>query len=373
MKRPCGYSCLLTSIEECVSAAAAYKLRQIREPQKSIAGHTCTSMPTQLAPLFSLLFTPLTACAFVWPHAGVFLPPSSHQTSTWSNLASSLSTTAAAAAAAAAEEADGFVEGRRSAKDVQGALSNALWNVNYLMDPEFGSTPSTPETLRSFFESLASVITKESTIQGAGQGLFAARDINAGSIVTLYPVHTMGINFFSGGSEWVALDDDDQDYFMAASEHDAPNYSLFLLGNRPEEAEFDGAMIVDCNPNRPDRTGWMAHRMNDGAQILSNDESGVLEYMDQSLKKQNAVIAPWGPSPLLAAFATKDIEEGEEIFTSYGLSYWLDTYFPNKDEWVEKTDRIKKHERLLFEQYLYYSHAGLFPKESNALQTIFDE
>ena len=85
------------------------------------------------------------------------------------------------------------------------------------------------------------------------------------------------------------------------------------------------------------------------------------------------MISPWGYTPLLAAFVTKDIKEGEEIFTSYGLSYWLDASFPNNDECVEKTDRIKKHERLLFEQYLYYSRAGLFSKEANALQTIFDE
>lgn len=340
-----------------------------RNQKHHIAGHT--SMPTQ-ALLFPLIFAIPTACAcaFVGPQAGGFLPASSHQTSTWSNLASSPTT-----AAAAAEEADGVVEGRRSVKDVHTALSNALWNVNYLMDPDFWSASATPDVLQSFHAEMAgSVVTKASTIQAAGQGLFTARDIKAGSIVTLYPIHTVGINLFDGGSEWVALDTDDQDYFMAASEHDEPNYSLFLLGNRPEEAGFDGAMVVDCNPNRPDRAGWMAHRINDGAQILSNDESGVLEYIDQSFKRQNAVIAPWGPSPLLAAFATNDIKEGEEIFTSYGLSYWLDASFPNKDEWVGKTDRIKRQERLLFEQYLYYSQqAGLFSKEANALQTLFDE
>ena len=78
-------------------------------------------MPTQSALLFRLLFAIPAACAFVGPHAGGFLPASSHQTSTWSNLASSLSTTTAAAAAA--EEADGVVEGRRSVKDAHAALS----------------------------------------------------------------------------------------------------------------------------------------------------------------------------------------------------------------------------------------------------------
>ena len=318
-------------------------------------------MPAQPALSFILSITVSTACAFVRPHAaGVLLPASSHQ---------------AAAAAAAAEEADSAVKGRRSVEEVHAALSDALWNANYLMDPEFWRAPATPDVLRSFYkETLASsIVVAGSTIEAAGQGLFAARDIKAGSIVTLYPIHTMGINFFDGGSEWVALDSDDQDYFMAASEHEAPNYSLFLLGNRAKEAEFDGAMIVDCNPNREDESGWVAHRINDGAQILSNDESGVLEYCNQSLERQNSVIAPWGPSPLLAAFATKDLKEGEEIFTSYGLSYWLDASFPNKDEWVEKTDRIKSREKLLFEQYLYYSQADLFPREAGALQAIFDD
>jgi len=272
---------------------------------------------------------------------------------------------------------DGDVDGRieRSVEEVSAALSDALWNVNYLMDPEFWQTSTTPAVLRSFYEKTlaTSGITKESTIPQAGRGLFAARDLKAGSIVTLYPVHTIGINFFEGGSEWVALDETDQDYFMAASDNDEPNYSLFLLGNRKKEADFDGTMIVDCNPNRPDLTGWMAHRINDGAVIMENSENDILQYLEKSLQTQNTVIAPWGPSPLLAAFTTRDIRKGEELFTSYGLAYWLDATVPNKDEWVEKTDRIRSQEKDLFEQYLHYSHAGFFQREAGALQIIFDE
>ena len=276
-----------------------------------------------------------------------------------------------------AEKADdGAVDGKgRSNEGVHAALSDALWNVNYIMSPEFWKASTTPTVLQLFYEKTLATNgrTKESTIPQAGRGLFAARDLKAGSIVALYPVHTMGINLFQGGSEWVALDSSDQDYFMAASENDLPNYSLFLLGNRVEEAKFDGTMIVDCNPNRRDLTGWLAHRINDGAMMTENSEDGILQYLEESLSKQNTAIAQWGPSPLLAAVTTTDVREGEELFTPYGLSYWLDAIAPNKDEWLEKTDQIRSQEKDLFEQYLYYSRAGLFQKEAYALQTIFDE
>jgi hypothetical protein len=321
-------------------------------------------------PAWLLLFTVPTACAFVRPPSGVFLPASSHRASASNSNGALLSLSRTAEA----EKNPGAIGVGRPVEDVHGALSDALWNVNYIMNPEFWHAPTTPAVLKSFYEETLTTgaLAKESTIPEAGLGLFAARDLEKGTIVALYPTHTLGINFFNGGSEWVALDSDDQDYFMAASENDEPNYSLFLLGNRKEEAEFDEAMIVDCNPNRPDLAGWMAHRINDGATVLSNDERGALLYLKQSVEKQNVVIAPYGPSPLLAAFTTRDVEEGEELFTSYGLSYWWDASFP-KNEWVEKTDTIKSKEKLLFEKYLYYSQAGLYQREADALATIFDE
>ena len=317
-------------------------------------------MPTTPSALFPLFF------AFSRPCAA--FSPVPMQTAS-ARVALSLSTVA--------EKADdGAVDGKgRSNEGVHAALSDALWNVNYIMSPEFWKASTTPTVLQLFYEKTLATNgrTKESTIPQAGRGLFAARDLKAGSIVALYPVHTMGINLFQGGSEWVALDSSDQDYFMAASENDLPNYSLFLLGNRVEEAKFDGTMIVDCNPNRRDLTGWLAHRINDGAMMTENSEDGILQYLEESLHKQNTAIAPWGPSPLLAAFTTRDVREGEELFMPYGLSYWLDAIAPNKDEWLEKTDQIRSQEKDLFEQYLYYSRAGLFLKEANALQTIFDE
>lgn len=255
--------------------------------------------------------------------------------------------------------------------ELQDALSNALCNTNYIMHPAFWQT-ETDAALQSFYQSLLdSVKTKTSTIPGAGLGLFAARDIEAGSIVSFYPVHTMGCNLFRGGSEWVALDDTDQEYSMSTVEHNGPNYALYLLGNRPPEAEYDGTMIVDCNPNRPDIPGWIAHRINDGAIIEENTERGILSYLEKSMQKQNVVISPWGPSPLLAAFTTKDICKGEELFTSYGVSYWLDATF-SEQEWQKKTDAIKEKEKLLFECYLYYAKSGSYQREADALQAVFD-
>mmetsp|Transcript_8074 Transcript_8074/g.18030 ORF Transcript_8074/g.18030 Transcript_8074/m.18030 type:complete len:101 (-) Transcript_8074:602-904(-) len=32
---------------------------------------------------------------------------------------------------------------------------------------------------------------------------------------------------------------------------------------------------------------------------------------------------PFGPSPVLATVTTKKVKKGEELFTSYGVVYWL--------------------------------------------------
>ena len=153
-------------------------------------------MPTTPSALFPLLFAFATSCCpFSRPCAA--FSPVSMQTA-GARVALSLSTVA--------EKADdGAVDGKgRSNEGVHAALSDALWNVNYIMSPEFWKASTTPAVLQLFYEKTLATNgrTKESTIPQAGRGLFAARDLKAGSIVALYPVHTNGNKSLS---RWIRM------------------------------------------------------------------------------------------------------------------------------------------------------------------------
>ena len=43
----------------------------------------------------------------------------------------------------------------------------------------------------------------------------------------------------------------------------------------------------------------------------------------QSTQAKNCIHIPFGPSPLLATITTKKVKKGQELFTSYGVVYWL--------------------------------------------------
>jgi hypothetical protein len=198
-----------------------------------------------------------------------------------------------------------------------------------------------------------------SSIPKAGRGVFATRIIPAGTIVSLYPCHGVGVDFQQVDDNddddnndndttniIVALDPTDQEFFLQQQQQEsskqAYNYLHYLLGSRPLGGEeqvgtgatneqqntnaqlFEGdALFIDVNPNQPTTSGWVSHFINDGAIVHSNSEIGVLDYYAESRKAKNCVHVPFGPSPILATVTTKQIEKGQELFTSYGCMYWL--------------------------------------------------
>lgn len=48
-----------------------------------------------------------------------------------------------------------------------------------------------------------------------------------------------------------------------------------------------------------------------------------MQYYLKSTQNKNCIHIPFGPSPVLATIATKKIKKGQELFTSYGVVYWL--------------------------------------------------
>lgn len=116
---------------------------------------------------------------------------------------------------------------------------------------------------------------------------------------------------------------------------------------------FNALPYIDTNPNRNEKAGWIAHLINDCAIIEHNSEACILEYYKKVSQSQNCVIIPFGPAPLCAAVTIEDVYEGDELFVSYGYSYWMDALgLPDEEKWTEKTDEILSKEGLVFDEIM---------------------
>ncbi|CAB9520244.1 expressed unknown protein [Seminavis robusta] len=201
-----------------------------------------------------------------------------------------------------------------------------------------------------------------SSIPGAGSGVFATKNIKAGTIISLYPVHGMGLERFDTNAIVAAteedhayfhpLDDDenkgddddgeegglgdeevDDDAENVARNH---NYLHYLIGSRPlcgfRPADHDATLYIDVNPNKIVQEPWISHLINDGAIVESNTEQGLLDYYRETTKRKNCVHIPFGPAPLMVTVTNCKVKKGEELFTTYGGSYWLDAFLEYDDE-----------------------------------------
>lgn len=175
-----------------------------------------------------------------------------------------------------------------------------------------------------------SVEVRPSSIAGAGNGLFATRNLKAGTLVSFYPAHCLGAEL--GGGEVWATAEEDREYF-AAHPHASSAYlhatdqPIFgrpsVLQAARAGGEEGSVCYLDVNPNRGVDAAWVSHYINDGATVEEGTEAGVTKYYGESKARKNCVHAPFGPSPILATVATRKIKKGEELLTSYGCVYWL--------------------------------------------------
>jgi hypothetical protein len=260
------------------------------------------------------------------------------------------------------------------------SLLTGLAKMDKIMSPEFldkcgGSLKQLDSNI------VKSVEVAESSITGAGKGLFATKNIKAGSIVSFYPAHTLGVE--SGDQViFVSRDEADKQYFRdyppdASSYLHATDQPIF---NRPSfladlGAETkDSPLYLDVNPNREVSPAWVSHYINDGAIMPENTEAGVSVYYTESKTKKNCIHVPFGPSPIIATVATKKIKKGEELFTSYGCVYWIGVQFRGQEGsamTVQIQQQIKDSAQDLFSAMKGASTR--YMNQIQELQSAFDE
>jgi hypothetical protein len=219
-------------------------------------------------------------------------------------------------------------------------------------------------------------------VLGLEFGLFAKKNIKAGTIVSFYPAHVIGIDYDGMADDRLFVInslgetnerrqevDDDQSYL-----HNILGKRL-LLKTDIVETLGGQSIFIDVDPSLEDCPTFMSHRINDGASVRANLEHELLEYYRESRKAKNCVHVPFGPSPLLATVTTKKLAKGEELFTTYGCSYWIEHLDKSENTGdMEMTDEIILEAREVAKDVLIAMHsvAVTDAEEAVKLCAIFD-
>ena len=197
------------------------------------------------------------------------------------------------------------------------ALELGLKVMDQFQRPEFLAKP--------MFERLGEIVnaTTAGPSPTAGTGLFAARDLPAGTLVALYPAHAIGCG------EQNVFYDTNRDYFKKQTSSGSLRlYRQSVLGDRSlfgvANDQIEDPFFIDANPEQALVDGWTAHLVNDGAVCAAGDEASVVRYYEASLVRRNCLIVPVGPAPLMGYATTRDVEAGEELLTTYGAEYWVE-------------------------------------------------
>lgn len=152
-----------------------------------------------------------------------------------------------------------------------------------------------------------------------GTGLFATRDMEMGTLVTLYRPDLTVDEAGTG----LTIDGEDASYFQSPLGQRPLSQAHFVFppGLKTSAAPNGCPRFwVGANPLKADVPGWLGHRVNDGAACASDDD--IERYLLQSGEKRNAVLVPLCV-PLMGVVLSRDVTKGDEILATYGHDAWL--------------------------------------------------
>jgi hypothetical protein len=160
-----------------------------------------------------------------------------------------------------------------------------------------------------------------STITGAGNGVFASRDISQGELITLYPgdavliqdstaedssAAPMGVMFGSHVKEGGRSTD-------RVTSQEARSY----------EMEINKYTSIVAEPLiGAEDSAYLSHFANDGASLYEFDSTSREIYSKATAARCNAAHMVMEGAHLTTV-ATIAINKGDEVFVSYGQGYWL--------------------------------------------------
>ena len=155
-----------------------------------------------------------------------------------------------------------------------------------------------------------------------GTGLFATRDLEMGTLVTLYrPDLTV-----DDTGKALMIDQADADYFQDFQKAQAPGsrqYFVWPPGVRTSAVPEDCPRFwVAANPAKAPIEGFLGHLANDGASCA--DDGDVERYLTESAEKANACLVPLC-IPLMGLVLAEDVKKGQELLVTYGYDAWLRT------------------------------------------------
>ena len=160
----------------------------------------------------------------------------------------------------------------------------------------------------------------KSMLENAGNGLFAKTDLLEGQVVTFYPADI---------ASYVPNGDADKPDHVSIESYSQRFETQFgrTVKTGEEKTEFltDYAYDIDKNyrimgsPHFKDNPNYLGHFINDGNRLGVEEDDET--YLASSSLKANSIFYHI-KDLLIAIVATKDIQQGDEIYIKYGVGYW---------------------------------------------------
>lgn len=158
----------------------------------------------------------------------------------------------------------------------------------------------------------------ESTIPGAGLGVFASCDIAKGELITLFPGDALlawncgTVGDFSSGVSVM--------FGNHVQERDATRVTTATA--RGYELKIRPSHSIVADPLLQSDVAYLGHMMNDGAMLNRGSNAARTAYSRATFEAHNAAFFVVEDCHF-AGVATRDITQEEELFVSYGEGYWL--------------------------------------------------
>ena len=182
---------------------------------------------------------------------------------------------------------------------------------------------------------------QNSTLPGAGNGLFATRDIASGELITLYP-----------GDAILFRADEKEEVTGVLYGDKYQNPGLTSDDARAYETRLSPIHSIVADKDRINDTAYLAHIANDGAILTEGNDAARTVYSRVSAQAATSALQSILEGCHVGLFALRDIECGSEIFVSYGEGYWLsrgsNELFNEAERGDKKRDTTKNAEKPQF-------------------------